>query len=327
MNVRQGSGVGIAAGDGAGRRTVRRQAASTLSRVVRGALAALLLVAGCASGRGGGSSVCEPGTTSPCVCPSGASGEQACLGDGSGYGLCGGCGGVGCAPGATRSCACGDGSTGSQLCLSDGAYGSCGGCSVGACSPSSPAGSCPTGETCASGACCPTACVTGSTCCPSGSECAKQNAGGGGYQCFKQCATSSDCSSVPGAPCCAALETGGALVLDHGICTNDTFGCRCAVTTSDCGGGGECAPFLAKDGTTPKAFDVCVPNDGGHYHGCAGSTSCSTASDCCVHDANGNAFCAEACTVDSMCGAGHCTSSYSVAFVSTCSSGTMTCSP
>jgi hypothetical protein len=28
-----------------------------------------------------------------------------------------------------------------------------------------------------------------------------------------------------------------------------------------------------------------------------------------------------------MCGAGHCTSSYSVAFVSTCSSGTMTCSP
>jgi hypothetical protein len=51
-------------------------------------------------GGGGGPGACVPGAQVACACPDGESGAQVCLEDGTGYGVCGPCGGeVGCGDG------------------------------------------------------------------------------------------------------------------------------------------------------------------------------------------------------------------------------------
>jgi hypothetical protein len=116
----------------------------------------------------------------------------------------------------------------------------------------------------------------------------------------------------------------GGVIQGYGACTTARDECRCT-SGSDCVSN-VCAPMT--NGTTPLAVDICVANDGGYYHGCAGTTTCATVGTCCVHGPNGSAFCAAACGPGTACtGGATCDSAYTVAFISSCSSTQETCSP
>lgn len=160
------------------------------------------------------------------------------------------------------------------------------------------------GETCTK---CPSAC------CASGATCADD--GLGNLSCKKACTNSYMCPST--SPCCELQPDGS------GFCSNSMGGaqCRCAHGT-DCSSGA-CAPRIDLSGN-PIGPYICVPNDGGAYHGCSGLlTSCGDGK-CCMTDSYNNQFCASQCSNSTQCGKASC-NTYSSA--NTTCSGMLACGP
>jgi len=203
-----------------------------------------------------------------------------------------------CTPGETQACICTNGSTGAQPCAAGGTqFGAC------TCSPA-----------------CPTA-LCGAACCGTDEVCIVK---AGVTRCAQSCTTSSDCTVAM--PCCSLLApaTGGSPPA-KGACTSDTSACRCT-TGSECQLG-SCSPALAADGTTPLGVNTCSLNDGAPYDGCNGLQRCA-GNTCCVHDANGNNFCAVICGNGTMCtGGAQCSNAYAIDALSSCLATQKTCSP
>jgi hypothetical protein len=272
-----------------------RRVAVELVRARRSLLAFALLVpvAGialpsCGGGGSGTKEVCTPGETQACICTNGSTGAQSCAADGTQFGACT------CAPAGTG----GTTSTGGT----SGTGGSAGG----------------TGSTVAA---CPTARVCEAACCGTDEVCIVE---AGVTRCAQSCTTSSECTVAM--PCCSLLApANGGSPPAKGACTSDVAACRC--TTGRQCQSGSCSPALAADGTTPLGVNTCSANDGTPYDGCNGSQSCA-GNTCCVHDTNGNSFCAVICGNGTMCtGGAQCSNAYSIDFLSSCSTTQKTCSP
>jgi hypothetical protein len=82
---------------------------------------------GCGDDESTASPVCTPGTTVACACPGNAFGVQTCADDGSGYGSCGQCAGVGGSGGAAGGTGGAPGGTGGAPGGTGGAPGGTGG--------------------------------------------------------------------------------------------------------------------------------------------------------------------------------------------------------
>ncbi|MET0790089.1 MAG: hypothetical protein ABW061_01085, partial [Polyangiaceae bacterium] len=151
-------------------------------------------------------------------------------------------------------------------------------------------------------------------CCALGSVCVDD--GSGSLSCKKSCTGSRVCPSA--SPCCVLQPDG------TGICGDGSEpGAKCRCTNGDDCDSGACAPRTDIAGN-PVGPYICVPNDGGSYHGCSGLlTSCGSGT-CCFTDARDNQFCASQCINNSQCGNASC-NTYSNA--NTTCSGMLGCGP
>lgn len=158
----------------------------------------------------------------------------------------------------------------------------------------------------------PTCMKCPTTCCDAGARCIDD--GLGNLSCKKICVTSAEC---PASAQCCELQSDGS-----GVCGGGADGQLCRCTTGAECSSKACAPHTNAQGS-PLGPYVCVPNDGGAYHGCNGLTTCD-GTDCCFIDAKKNQFCAAPCTTDNMCFGSKCLTFPSKA--STCA-GMMGCGP
>lgn len=129
------------------------------------------------------------------------------------------------------------------------------------------------------------------------------------------------CAVPCGAACCASGEA----------CHSESGGPPACVKAcakgADCSTGC-CAPATNEKGD-PVGPYVCKANDGKPYHCCKGVfTTCGAdgIDVCCVTDAKGNEFCAEACDSNSQCGAGRCVG-YTFGTLTTTCKGPTACGP
>jgi hypothetical protein len=139
---------------------------------------------------------------------------------------------------------------------------------------------------------CETPC--GDDCCESGASCFDD--GLGNTACAAACESNSDCPVAT--PICTLFDDGTS------GCTVDLGGLQRCKVAADCTTEA-CAPDVDSNGD-PVGPYVCVPNDGGDYHGCFGALTSCGGGFCCFTDAQQNQFCARPCSGDNECGNAQC---------------------
>jgi hypothetical protein len=149
-----------------------------------------------------------------------------------------------------------------------------------------------TGTAGTGGATCAVPC--GKDCCKAGTVCVGDGLFGG--TCAAECEANSECPMA--SPVCSLFEDGSS------ACTADMgLPQRCSAA-ADCASKA-CAPNVDAAGD-PAGPYVCVPNDGGAYHGCFGLLTSCDSDHCCFTDKEQNQFCARPCTSAAECGDGKC---------------------
>lgn len=136
---------------------------------------------------------------------------------------------------------------------------------------------------------------------PCGDDCCNANAfcfedGGGNTACAIECEANSECPTA--SPVCT--------LFDDGIsgCTEDLGAPQRCASSIDCETGA-CAPNTDTAGD-PVGPYICVPDDGGAYHGCSGLLTSCGGGYCCFTDAEQNQFCARPCETSAECGDASC---------------------